>query len=123
MVFTHLPSALFLALIPIPSDVHLSITFLLLRSCLQSMSIAPRSAFIAAMVLPEERTALMGMVNVVRTTSQTLGPLVTGVLAERDLFWISFVCAGSLRACYDIGLLILFKNRENERAKEGEDGA
>ncbi|CAI4219787.1 unnamed protein product [Parascedosporium putredinis] len=64
MVFTHLPSALFLALIPIPSDVHLSITFLLLRSCLQSMSIAPRSAFIAAMVLPEERTALMGMVNV-----------------------------------------------------------
>ncbi|PKS13182.1 hypothetical protein jhhlp_000527 [Lomentospora prolificans] len=117
MVFTHLPSAVFLALIPIPDDVHLSVVFLVLRSCLQSMSIAPRSAFIAAMVLPEERTAVMGMVNVVRTTSQSLGPLVTGFLADHDLFWTSFVCAGSLRASYDIGLLVLFKNREHDRSK------
>lgn len=103
MVFTHLPSAVFLALIPIPNNVQLSIVFLFLRSSLQAMSIAPRSAFIAAIVLPEERTVMMGLVNVVRTTAQSLAPLITGVLVENGLFWTAFVAAGSLRVCYDMG--------------------
>ncbi|SPO06342.1 related to Staphylococcus multidrug resistance protein [Cephalotrichum gorgonifer] len=119
MVFTHLPSALFLALIPVPDNVHISITFLMLRGCLQAMSIAPRSTFVAAIVLPEERTMVMGLVNVVRTTAQSVAPLVTGFLVEIDLFWTAFVAAGSLRACYDIGLLVLFVNRKGH--KEGEE--
>jgi len=116
MVFTHLPSAIFLALIPTPNEVHFSLLFLVLRSCTQSMDVAPRSAFLAAIVLPQERTAIMGLVNVVKTMSQSLGPLITGVLADRDLFWVSFVCAGSLKATYDLGLLAVFKNHERERA-------
>ena len=116
MVFTHLPSAIFLALIPIPNDVHLSLLFLILRSCSQSMDVAPRSAFLAAIVLPSERTAIMGLVNVVKTMAQSLGPLITGVLADRDLFWVSFVAAGSLKATYDLGLLAVFKNHEREKA-------
>ena len=118
MVFTHLPSAIFLALIPIPNEIHLSLLFLILRSCTQSMDVAPRSAFMAAIVLPQERTAIMGLVNVTKTTAQSLGPLITGVLADRNLFWVSFVCAGSLKACYDLGMLALFKNHERERAEQ-----
>ncbi|GJN76124.1 hypothetical protein PLICBS_010236 [Purpureocillium lilacinum] len=113
MVFTHLPSAVFLALIPVPSSLPLALLFLILRACTQSMDVAPRSAFLAAVLLPGERTAVMGAVNVVKTTAQSLGPLITGVLAERDLFWVSFVAAGSLKACYDLGLLAVFKNREH----------
>lgn len=117
MVFTHLPSAVFLALIPVPNDIHLSITFLLLRSCTQSMDVAPRSAFLAAIIQPQERTAIMGLVNVVNTGAQSLGPLITGVLAEHNFFWVSFICAGSLKACYDLGLLALFKNHERDRVE------
>lgn len=117
MVFTHLPSAIFLALIPIPNEVHFSLLFLILRSCTQSMDVAPRSAFMAAIVLPQERTAIMGLVNVVKTTAQSLGPFITGVLADSNLFWVSFVCAGSLKACYDLGMLALFKNHEREKAE------
>ncbi len=116
MVFTHLPSAVFLALIPIPNDVHLSLLFLVLRSCSQSMDVAPRSAFMAAIMLPQERTAMMGVINVVKTMAQSLGPLITGLLADRDLFWVSFVCAGALKATYDLGLLAVFKNHEREKA-------
>jgi MFS-type transporter involved in bile tolerance (Atg22 family) len=117
MVFTHLPSAVFLALIPVPNDVHLSLLFLILRSCTQSMDGPPRSAFLAAIVLPGERTAIMGLVNVVKSTAQSLSPTLTGLLADRKLFWVAFVCAGALKACYDIGMLVLFKNHERERAE------
>jgi MFS family permease len=117
MVFTHLPSAVFLALIPVSNDVHVSLLFLILRSCTQSMDGPPRSAFLAAIVLPAERTAIMGLVNVVKTTAQSLGPTLTGLLADRKLFWVAFVCAGTLKAAYDLGMLALFKNHERERAE------
>lgn len=110
MVFTHLPSAVFLALIPAPSSLPLSLLFLILRACTQSMDVAPRSAFLAAVLLPSERTAVMGAINVVKIAAQSLGPLITGVLAGKGLFWVSFVLAGSLKASYDVGLLGVFKN-------------
>lgn len=117
MVFTHLPSAIFLALIPIPNEVHWSIAFLVLRAFTQSMDTVPRSAFLAALLLPQERTRVLGLINVAKTTSQSIGPLITGLLADSNLFWVSFVCAGSLKAIYDIVLLILFKNHEQDRNK------
>lgn len=123
MVFTHLPSAIFLALIPLPDEVHWSIAFLVLRSCTQSMDVAPRSAFLAAIMLPNERTAAMGLINVFKTTAQSLGPLLTGVLADANLFWVAFVCAGSLKASYDLGLLALFVNHErHQQDHEAENG-
>jgi sugar phosphate permease len=122
MVFTHLPSAVALALIPIPSSLPFAMLFLILRSCTQSMDVAPRSAFLAAVVLPSERTAIMGTINVVKTSAQTLGPLITGVLASNKLFWVAFVMAGSLKATYDLGMLAVFANHKprEELAAESE---
>ena len=123
MVFTHLPSAIFLALIPLPSNVGLAMAFLILRSCTQSMDQAPRQAFLAAVVLPNERTAVMGIVNVVKTLSQSAGPVVTGWLAGLDKFWLAFLLAGSLKASYDLGMLRLFlgfKGREEEPVAQPE---
>jgi sugar phosphate permease len=112
MVFTHLPSAICLALIPVPSALPAALTFLVLRACSQSMDVAPRSAFLAAALPPEKRTAIMGAINVVKTCSQSLGPLITGVLADHNLFGASFTLAGILKAIYDIGMLISFAGRE-----------
>ena len=117
MVFTHLPSAIFLALIPLPSQAWLAMLFLIVRSSIQSMDQAPRQAFLASAVLPSERTAVMGIVNVVKTFSQSGGPVVTGWLAGIGKFWISFLIAGSLKASYDLGMLKMFlgyKSREEE---------
>ncbi|KJZ71788.1 hypothetical protein HIM_08808 [Hirsutella minnesotensis 3608] len=114
MVFTHLPSSILLSLIPLPSSLSLSLLFLILRACTQSMDVAPRSAFLAAVLLPNERTAVMGAVNVVKITAQSMGPFITGVLASHSMFWMSFVIAGSLKACYDMGLLVIFKHHEQQ---------
>lgn len=115
MVFTHLPSAVFLALIPIPSDPKFAIVFLMLRASLQSMDSAPRTAFMATILEPGERTSVMGAVNVVKTTAQSAGPLITGVLASHKYFWLTFVLAGSLKATYDILLLAIFKSYGRHR--------
>jgi len=120
MVFTHLPSAIALSLIPVPASLPWAIFFLVLRSSMASMDIAPKAAFLSAVVLPGERTAVMGFIAVVRTFSQSCGPLITGLLAQAGKFWVTFVVAGLLKAAYDLGLLALFKGHKTR--DEGGDG-
>ena len=119
MVFTHLPSAIFLALLPAPSSLVLTVVLLVARASLASMDQAPRSAFLSAVVLPEERTAVMGIINTVKTMSQSSGPLITGFLAQGGRFWIAFVIAGGLKAGYDLGMLRMFLRTR----LEGDKGA
>lgn len=79
------------------------------------MDVAPRSAFLAATLPADRRTAIMGAINVVKTSTQSLGPLVTGILADNNLFGASFTLAGILKAIYDIGMLISFAGKEPHR--------
>jgi MFS family permease len=126
MVFTHLPSAIFLSLIPLSPSLPLSIFFLFGRFSLASMDIAPKAAFISNILEPGERTAAMGFVNVVRTASQSLGPVMTGL---SSVWWgkgggVAFVVAGGLKASYDLGLLAMFggtRGRKEEKGKRRYD--
>jgi MFS family permease len=104
MVWTHLPSSVALALIPAAPSFPLTAALLLFRAALSSMDQAPRAAFVAAVVRPEERTAVMGVNSALRTLAQSAGPSITGVLAGNDAFWVAFVAAGALKGSYDVGL-------------------
>ncbi|KAF5518444.1 putative membrane protein [Colletotrichum aenigma] len=112
MVFTHLPSAVFTALLPLPQSVNAAIVLLILRALTQSMDVAPRAAFVAGILKPKERTTVMGLVNVLKTAAQSVGPLGVGVLVDRNLFWVAFVSAGCLKVVYDLGLLVCFRKSE-----------
>lgn len=112
MVFTHIPSSTGVLLFAVPQSVGLTFALLLLRIGLNNMDQAPRAALIAAVVKPEERTAVMGITGMLRTLASTVGPTVTGILSGSDRFWIAFVVAGSLRLAYDIGLFAMFINIE-----------
>jgi hypothetical protein len=122
MVFTHLPSSAAVLIFPIPSSVFFAVALFYLRTGLNNMDQAPRAAFIAAVVKPEERTAVMGITSMLRTLASTAGPFVTGLLAGNDRFWIAFVAAGSLRICYDLGLWGMFINmRLHQHEEKGEE--
>jgi MFS family permease len=126
MVVTHLPASILLALIPLPKTLTPSLTLVALRSCISQMDVGPRSAFVAAIVLPGERTAIMGVVNVVKTFSQSIGPGITGLLAEHNLFWVAFVLAGGFKIVYDLGLLgtfIGFERRDDVPEGVGDEEA
>lgn len=110
MVFTHLPSSAAVLLFPLPSSIFFTVALFFLRTGLNNMDQAPRSAFIAAVVKPEERTAVMGITSMLRTLAATAGPSVTGILGGINRFWIAFVAAGALRICYDLGLWAMFIN-------------
>ncbi|KAJ5961131.1 uncharacterized protein N7479_008281 [Penicillium vulpinum] len=123
MVFTHLPSAICLALISVPSSLPLALTFLVLRACTQNMDVAPRSAFLAAALPADKRTAIMGAVNVVKTTAQSMGPLLTGILSRNGHFGVSFIIAGCLKVVYDLGMLYSFAGNEAARRKQAAQDA
>ena len=125
MVFTHLPSSITSAFIPLPNSVGWTVALLLFRAALNAMDQAPRTAFIAAVVRPEERTGVMGITSMLRTLAMSVGPSVTGLLAGNDRFWAAFVASGVCRVSYDLGLWILFVNVRvgrgmEEQAEEGE---
>jgi len=124
MVFTHLPSSAAVLLFPFPSSLVLTVILFFIRTGLNNMDQAPRSAFIAAVVKPEERTAVMGITSMLRTLSSTAGPSVTGLLAGSNHFWVAYVAAGSLRIAYDLGLWAMFINMKlykHEEKGEPED--
>jgi hypothetical protein len=83
------------------------------------MDSAPRSAFVAAVILPNERTAVMGTFNVIKSMATSIGPTITGLLDANGRIWVAFVLAGSLKATYDLGLLAVFKGHisREERSK------
>ncbi|KAH7127471.1 major facilitator superfamily domain-containing protein [Dactylonectria macrodidyma] len=110
MVFTHLPSSAAVLLFPAPSGLALTVVLLFVRMGLNPMDQAPRAAFIAAVVKPEERTAVMGITSTVRTLAMAVGPSLTGALAGSDKFWIAYVVGGVLRIMYDLGLWAMFVN-------------
>jgi Na+/melibiose symporter-like transporter len=122
MVFTHLPSSIALALLGFPNILPSAMALLVFRASTQSMDTAPRSAFLAAILLPNERTAIMGAINVVKTGAQSLGPVVTGALVEKNLFWVAFLIAGSMKAVYDVCILGVFKNHQSREEREQQRG-
>ncbi|KAK0385953.1 hypothetical protein NLU13_7128 [Sarocladium strictum] len=121
MVFTHVPSSLAVLLFPAPSGLVLTIVLLFVRTGLNNMDQAPRTAFIAAVVKPEERTAVMGITSALRTMAATLGPTLTGALAHTDKFWVAFVIGGALRLAYDFGLWAMFINMKLYEHEDGGD--
>ncbi|KAK0648579.1 major facilitator superfamily MFS1 [Cercophora newfieldiana] len=112
MVFTHLPSAVFLGLIALPPatplGTWLAMALLSLRASTQSMDQAPRQAFISAAVLPGERTAILGVVNVVKTLAQAGGIGSAGVFSGKNLWVAALGLAGAMKASYDLLMLWMF---------------
>ena len=110
MVFSHAPSSAAVLFFPFPPVLWMAAALLMVRAGLNNMDQAPRAAFIAAVVKPEERTAVMGITATVRTIAAMLGPSLTGFLAAHNQFWIAFVIAGANRLLYDFGLYAMFVN-------------
>lgn len=121
MVFTHLPSSIASGFIPLPSSVGWTVGLVLFKAALNSMDQAPRTAFIAAVVKPEERTGAMGITSMLRTLAMSAGPSITGLLAGNGHFWAAFVATSICRVTYDLGLWILFVNVKVDGRKAEED--
>jgi len=108
MVYTHLPSNGFLFLAALMPNAALTIVFLLLRSSLSQMDVPARQSYVMAMVPPEERATAASVTNVPRSLAAALGPIPAGRMLDRSTFGWPLICAATLKAVYDLLLLLQF---------------
>jgi predicted MFS family arabinose efflux permease len=109
MVVTHLPSNVFLMLVPFMPNLGLAIAMLLLRFSLSQMDVPTRQSYTMAVVDPDERSAAAGLTSVARTIAGAGAPLLTGVLFNASLWGAPFVLSGLLKSAYDLTLYGSFR--------------
>ena len=112
MVYTHLPSSIFLILAGVMPTLPLAVLFLLLRSALSSMDVPARQAYVMAMVPREERAAAASVTNVPRSLASAISPLIAGALLDHTTFGWPLICAGALKGTYDLLLFAQFAHRK-----------
>ena len=110
MVFTHLPSSLFLVLTAFAPTVWSAFELLILRSLLSQMDVPTRSSYVMAVVRPEERPAAASVTAVPRSLASAVAPLLSGWLLTLTPFGWPLVLAGTLKAAYDLTLLRQFSS-------------
>ena len=108
MVFTHVPSNIFLILVPLMPNLPLAIGMLLARFSISQMDVPTRQSYTMAVVAPDERSAASGITTIARSVGAALSPSLAGLLlAVPALFSVPFFLAGGMKIVYD---LLLFKS-------------
>jgi predicted MFS family arabinose efflux permease len=110
MVFTHLPSNLFLILVPFAPNLAVAIGLLLARSALSQMDVPTRSSYVMAVVRPEERPAAASVTAVPRTFAWATGSIMSGYLMSLSGFGWPLVTGGVIKGVYDVLLLLRFRS-------------
>jgi MFS family permease len=108
MVFTHLPSNVLLAAVPLAPSQGVAIALLLGRFALSQMDVPTRQAYVVGVVDPSERTAAAGYTNTARYATRPIGPLLAAPLTQIAL-GIPFVVGGAIKCVYDLGLYSMFR--------------
>lgn len=110
MVYTHIPSSIFLILAAVSPNLIAALALLLMRSALSQMDVPTRTSYVMAVVTPAERTAAAGVTAVPRSLAASISPAMAGgLLAGSFLGWPLVLC-GTLKIAYDVALLFTFRN-------------
>ncbi len=116
MVFTHIPSNIFLILVPLMPNLPLAIGMLLARFSISQMDVPTRQSYTMAVVAPDERSAASGVTTIARSVGAALSPSLAGMLmAVPIIFSVTFFLSGGLNIIYD---LLLFNSFRNQRPPE-----
>lgn len=110
MVFTHIPSSLFLIAAAVAPTIAIALACLLFRAALSQMDVPTRSSYVMAVVTPPERAAAASVTAVPRSLAATLSPALAGALYAAGLeAWPLIIC-GVLKIIYDVVLLYSFRH-------------
>jgi len=110
MVFTHIPSSVFLILAAFSPNLWLTLTLLLLRAALSQMDVPTRTSYVMAVVTPPERPAAAGVTAVPRSLAASISPALSGILLATSFSGLPLVVCGTLKIVYDVALLFSFRH-------------
>ena len=109
MVFTHLPSSVFLMAVPFAPSFKWAVVLFLCREALVEMDVPTRQSYVAAIVAPSERTFASGITNLARNLFWAIGSGVAGVLMQAVTFSTPMLVGGGLKVTYDLLLYRSFR--------------
>ncbi len=115
MVFTHLPSSLFLVAAAFAPSLKVAVVLFLCREALVEMDVPTRQSYVAALVLANERTFASGIANLARNIFWAVGSSVAGFLMQNVAFSAPLVIGGGAKICYD---LLLYRGFRKLKAPE-----
>jgi MFS family permease len=110
MVYTHIPSSIFLILAAFSPNLILTLGLLLVRSALSQMDVPTRTSYVMAVVTPAERTAAASVTAVPRSLASSISPALAGVLLATSFSGLPLVVCGVLKIVYDVALLFSFRH-------------
>lgn len=110
MVFTHLPSSLFLLAAPLSPSAPLAAALFLAREGLVEMDVPTRQSYVMAVVPPNDRTFASGLTNLTRTGGWAAGAAIGGTAMQQITLAAPLVIGGVLKIVYDIVLYRSFRH-------------
>ena len=112
MVFTHIPSSLFLIGAALATNLEVALACLLARSLLSQMDVPARGAFVMSVVTPAERPAAASFTAVPRSLAAAISPSITGAMFAAGAMVAPLVACGVLKIAYDVALFAAFRRAE-----------
>ena len=109
MIFTHLPSSLFLMAVPFAPSFKWAVVLFLCREALVEMDVPTRQSYVAALVKPSERTFASGITNLARNVFWAVGSGVAGVIMQVFTFSAPLLVGGGAKVIYDLLLYRSFR--------------
>lgn len=109
MVFTHLPSSLFLMAVPFAPSFKWAVLLFLCREALVEMDVPTRQSYVAALVGPSERTFASGITNLARNVFWAVGSAAAGFLMQVFTFSAPLLIGGGAKVTYDLLLYRSFR--------------
>jgi MFS family permease len=120
MVYTHIPSSVFLILAAVSPNLYLTLALLLARSALSQMDVPTRTSYVMAVVTPAERTAAASVTAVPRSLASSLSPALAGALLATPFSGLPLVACGVLKIAYDLALLYSFRHVKPPEERAGQ---
>jgi predicted MFS family arabinose efflux permease len=109
MVFTHLPSSIFLMAVPFASSFKWAAILFFCREALVEMDVPTRQSYVAALVQPAERTFTSGVTNLARNVFWAIGSATAGVAMQVFGFSAPLFIGGGAKIAYDALLYKSFR--------------
>ncbi len=109
MVFTHIPSSLFLIAVPLAPSMGWAAALFLAREALVEMDVPTRQSYVLAVVQPGERAFASGVTTLTRNVAYAVAPVGAGAaMTELALASPLFLGAG-VKIAYDLLLFFSFR--------------
>jgi MFS family permease len=120
MVFTHIPSSLFLIAALYAPSAGLAIVFWQLRAFLAQMDQPVRDSYTMSLVQPHERVVMAGINTVGRNVTGTVAPLASTALWQAISAAVPILGSAVLKISYDLSLFFMFRKvKAPQEVREG----